>query len=373
VTGLSSQGGPPAPVLLTGEDVALGEAPSLVDLATEAALVDGSAEHALKLASQLADVALPGGGATVRRWETLATLGAHDLTAARVCEVQLDALAILAEAATAGFVPVSVLDAAKRETWGVFAAEGPAGRLRSVGQRAGDDSGGGSRLDGVKPWCSLAGSLSRALVTAFEARGGRRLYAIDLTDPSVDVEPAAWVSRGLADVPSGPIACRHVAATPVGPTGWYLDRPGFWWGGIGVAACWYGGAVGLARRLQQGVARAVGSDRPPDQLAYAAIGRVDACLHAARATLSDAAAAADSMVDRDDAREIALRARAVVANAVDIVLTTVGHAMGPAPLTFDDWHARHVADLQVYVRQHHAERDDALLGQLVAAGPALSL
>ena len=42
-------------------------------------------------------------------------------------------------------------------------------------------------------------------------------------------------------------------AEPVGPPGGYTGRPGFTHGGVGVAACWYGGAraVGdtlLARR-----------------------------------------------------------------------------------------------------------------------------
>ena len=41
------------------------------------------------------------------------------------------------------------------------------------------------------------------------------------------------------------------------------------------------------------------------------------------------------------------------------------HALGPAPLAFDPDHARRVADLQLYVRQHHAERDEAALGAQV--------
>ena len=35
-------------------------------------------------------------------------------------------------------------------------------------------------------------------------------------------------------------------------------------------------------------------------------------------------------------------------------------------LTVDEAHARRVADLRVYLRQHHAERDLARLGRLVA-------
>ncbi|MDQ1528211.1 MAG: hypothetical protein QOH77_1, partial [Actinomycetota bacterium] len=32
----------------------------------------------------------------------------------------------------------------------------------------------------------------------------------------------------------------------------------------------------------------------------------------------------------------------------------------------DNEHAKRVADLQLYIRQHHAERDDESLGALVA-------
>ena len=55
----------------------------------------------------------------------------------------------------------------------------------------------------------------------------------------------------------------------------------------------------------------------------------------------------------------------MVAGAVEQTLTQVGHALGPGPLAFDEEHARRVADLQFYVRQHHAERDLAALGNAV--------
>jgi hypothetical protein len=44
----------------------------------------------------------------------------------------------------------------------------------------------------------------------------------------------------------------------------------------------------------------------------------------------------------------------------------VGRALGAAPLGHDADHARNVADLTVYIRQHHAERDFEALGRAVA-------
>ena len=296
----------------------------------------------LTLAARLTTVApAPARGATARRWELLATLGAADLTAARVVEAHLDAIAILAEAAS---------DAGQGgSTWGVFAAESANVRL---------DAAGGV-VNGVKPWCSLASVLSNALVTAHTPRG-RQLFAIDLRHPGVRPDVGAWHARGLVNVPSGPVAFDNVPATPVGDTGWYLTRPGFAYGGLGVAACWYGGAVGLARTLAL-------SRRPADQIGMWHNGSVDVNLHRARTALLDAATRVDAgAATGEDGQVLALRVRATVAECTEQVLASVAHALGPAPLARDADHARRVSDLGLYVRQHHAERDLATLGGLLS-------
>ncbi len=57
--------------------------------------------------------------------------------------------------------------------------------------------------------------------------------------------------------------------------------------------------------------------------------------------------------------------RAAVADCCERVLTRVDHALGPAPLVTEADHAARVADLRLYLRQHHAERDEAALGRAV--------
>jgi hypothetical protein len=47
------------------------------------------------------------------------------------------------------------------------------------------------------------------------------------------------------------------------------------------------------------------------------------------------------------------------------VLDRTGRALGAGPLSRDEAHGRRVADLTVYLRQHHAERDLAALGRMV--------
>ncbi|MEO8888316.1 MAG: acyl-CoA dehydrogenase [Jatrophihabitantaceae bacterium] len=276
----------------------------------------------------------------------MAEVSGQDLTVGRILEAHSDALAILAEAGEDG----------AEGAWGVFAAEGPGVRLEAEVQ---DRS---FVLTGTKPWCSLAGELDRALVTAHVGEQ-RQLFAVDLRDRSVQVEPpSGWVARGLREVPSAPV---HFAATParaVGEPGWYLARSGFAWGGIGVAACWYGGAVAMSRTLQRAAKRG-------DELLALHVGLVDAVLHGAASTLGDAARQIDDGGAQGPAGELlALRVRAVVAEAVERTMSQVAHALGPAPLAFDEVHSRRVADLQLYVRQHHAERDLAALGHALLEG-----
>jgi alkylation response protein AidB-like acyl-CoA dehydrogenase len=321
--------------------------------ATHAAATESgrSATAALALAETYGRrLPLPGSGGTAARWRLLAELAAIDLTVARVVEAHADALATLAEAG----------EDLPDGTWGVFAAEAPDARLEAA------PTDGGVRLTGAKPWCSLAGSLDSALVTAHSG-GDRGLYAVDLHHPSVTADPPQrWVARGLTAVPSAPVHFAGTPARPVGAAGWYLTRPGFAWGGLGVAACWLGGARALAATLRAAAATRTG----PDAAVYAMqVGAVDVGLYAAAACLGDAAERIDQdRVGGDAAQLLALRVRSVVARAAEETVERVGHALGPAPLAFDEEHARRVADLQLYVRQHHGERDLAALGRSLLAG-----
>lgn len=285
----------------------------------------------------------PGCGQTAQRWAMLAAAAEGGLTAARVLEAHSDALAILAEAG----------EPEPGGAWGVFAAEAPGAEL------AQKSDGAELRLVGTKPWCSLGGVLDFALVTASVGEQ-RQLFAVDLQHPTVTAEPPeVWVARGLSTVTSGPVHFDGTPARPVGAPGWYLDRPGFAWGGMGVAACWYGGAIGLYDTLRR-------RSRGRGELGGLHVGTVDVALHAAEAVLATAAQAVDAGTATGAAGErLTLRVRGVVAQAVETTLRQVGHALGPAPLAFDEEHARRVADLELYVRQHHAERDLAALGRSV--------
>jgi len=310
-----------------------------------------SISAAIELAVELGpSLPLPGAGKTAALWATLATIAAADVSVARVVEPHLDALAILGQLPVAA--DLGAVGAHGRSAWGVFAAEGAGQRVTATSR---DESW---VLDGVKPWCSLAGRLSHALVTA-HTPGGRRLFAIDLAHDGVRLRHGGWSARGLPRVESGPIELRSVPAVPIGGDGWYLSRPGFAWGGIGVAAVWWGAAVGIARTLDDGV-RA----RDPDQIALMHLGATDVQVEIGRLAVSAAAASVDrGEPDRGETRILAGRTRSIVAGSAEEIIRRCAHAMGPAPLALDARHAGRVADLELYLRQDHAERDEAQLGR----------
>ena len=311
---------------------------------------DTAAAFAHAVRSGRLDLPLAGCGRTRERWAVLAGLAEEDLSLARLAEGHTDAIAILAE------LGASPPPAGSR--WGVWAAQPPGPGLIAT------RTGHGWRLDGTKQYCSGARSCTDALVTAV-APDGNRLFAVSTRDLSP--VPGSWPATGMAASDTLDVEFTNISAQPVSEPGRYTSRPGFAHGGAGVAACWYGGARGVGRTL---LAAAAERDVGPHALAH--LGAVDSALHPARSALDAAAGEIDAdPADREGGRLRALRLRALVEATATEVMHRVGRALGAGPLGRNEAHSRRVADLTVYLRQHHAERDLAELGALVAAsGPA---
>ncbi|WP_425357893.1 acyl-CoA dehydrogenase family protein [Pseudomonas asplenii] len=290
---------------------------------------------------------LPGQGKTLQRWQKLAQVAGHDLSLAKLYEGHTDALAILAEC-----------DARHLEDphiWGVWAAEPPFASTRIVARR-----GLQLQLRGRKAWCSGAHHIDRALLTAWDEEGRQQLVAIHLNEPTQHLDASTWHAVGMADTGSVELEFRDTPAYPVGQPGRYLERPGFWHGGAGIAACWYGASEALAEHLRQYCCT-----RRSDPHANAHLGAVEASLCAARATLRECAAWIDAHPQAEASVPVR-RLRAVVEEAASNVSAHVGRALGASPYCRDPHFARLAADLPVYLRQSHAERDLAELGHQVA-------
>ena len=293
---------------------------------------------------------LPGAGHTAARWSALTRACRTNLSAGRLLEAHVDADAILAET---GHSRVGA-----GELWGVWASEPPRPLLDAERERD------AWILHGEKTWCSGASLCTHALVTA-RADGTSRLFAVDLRVPGAEPGHGGWRNAGMAGTNTESVAFDGVPARPVGAARDYLDRPGFWHGACGVAACWCGGALSVAEPLSE---RARSGRADPHQLAH--LGGVDAALAAGRWALGSAAAGVEAPPGAQPAdRRRAQRLRAVIERTATEVVDRVGRALGAAPLATDGAHARAVADLLVYLRQSHAERDLQALGEIAGAEP----
>lgn len=311
---------------------------------------------ALLVRTGLDRLPLPGGGATLLRWQALAAVAAADLSLAKLYEGHTDALAIFAE------LGVPAHSDAPAAIWGVWAAEAPQGRAIIDNVASAPD--GGVTLNGAKCWCSGAAGATDALLTAWHADGrGPQLVSVSLRQPGVRVSDAAWHAVGMAGSASLDVAFDRARARLVGQPGAYLGRPGFWQGGAGVAACWYGGAVAIAGALRSAVMQAAPPAASPFR--HAALGRVDAALQATAALLRQGAAWIDAN-PMADASAVALRSRLGAEESATLALAEVGRALGATPFCRDARFARAAADLPVFIRQSHAERDFAALGERVA-------
>lgn len=294
---------------------------------------------------------LPGQGNTLRRWQTLARVAGCDLALAKLYEGHTDALAILAECGAAHYVAEG--------TWGVWAAEPPDARTFITARE-----GAQVRLNGRKAWCSGALQIDRALITAWDEDGQTQLVAIELSQPSQGLNIEHWQAVGMATTASVDVEFTDAPATLVGSPGQYLSRAGFWQGGAGIAACWYGAAEALADYLREHCRKP-----RPDPHANAHLGAVDAALFGARAALRECAAWIDRQPGADASFEVR-RTRAQVEQAVEQVISHVGRALGATPFCRSGHFARLSADLPVFLRQSHAERDLAVLGEQSAQVPA---
>ena len=300
---------------------------------------------------------LPGHGATLKRWQALETVARHDLALVKLFESHTDALAILNEIDTRHAPRPGVL-------YAVWASEA---RVDPIVVRARDEATADEHrdtthvlIDGRKSWCSGAEVVDAALMTATAPGGLRYLVEVRLASPGIRIDRDRWQAVGMQGSGSFDVVCTAVPARIVGPVGGYLDRPGFWHGGAGVAACWYGAAAAVGSRVRD---LQVGRDEPH---ALAHLGAIDAALAAGAALLRETAAAIDAAPARD-AMRVVLRARGAVADLTEVVLHHALRAIGPGPLCNEPDLARHVADLPVFVRQCRAEHDQVAQARALLA------
>ena len=293
---------------------------------------------------------MPGEGATLDRWRALAVVAQFDLSLAKLYEGHTDALAIFEEIGQdSSLIPYGTLC--------VWAAEAPSGRAHiKLGEN------GDLLLSGSKHWCSGALTADYALLTAWDADGtGPHLVSLDLHQPGIGVDCSKWKAVGMAKSMSVNVSFKSVNCERVGQVGEYLNRPGFWHGGAGIAACWYGGTVGIASALRQSLS-AAGADK--SGYGSAALGKIELALKETASILKQSAQWIDDY-PLADASHAALLSRLSAEKCAKLVMDEAGRAVGAGPFCLDEKFAQAIADLTVFIRQSHYERDFAALGERV--------
>jgi hypothetical protein len=286
-------------------------------------------------------IPLPGSGHTEERHRRLFEVGREDLSLARLAEAHWDALAILAEA---GHKPDT------GTIYGVWAAEAPDKILRM----------NGLSISGIKPFCSGAGIIDRALVTVKEPKA--LLVDVDLRvrKESLNFDDGMWNTSAFAETKTSVATFDAVAfkgVDVIGNVGFYLQRPGFWHGACGPAACWAGGAAGILDWAMK--------QKRNDPHTLAHLGAMKADIWSLQSCLQTAGHEIDatwSSVEAAQSRAMILRH--IVEQSCTDVLRRLGRAYGPHPLAIDAAMARRYQELDLYIRQSHAERDLETLGSI---------
>jgi hypothetical protein len=234
--------------------------------------------------------------------------------------------------------------------YGVWASEIPGEGLKL------ERSEGGLRVSGSKRFCSGAGIVERALVST----GAPEFLLLEVdVRPSAEVtlDASGWVTGAFKMTQTAAVSfdCAPVIAVPGGPR-WYVERSGFWNGACGPAACWAGGALGL-------VDVALRSKRA-DAHTLAHLGAMQANAWAMQSWLATAGAEIDAVPREAGAAQArALTVRHLVEQACTDTLRRFARAYGPQPLAMDAEVSRRYQELDLYLRQSHAERDLEELGR----------
>jgi hypothetical protein len=289
------------------------------------------------------DLPLPGGGATPLRHQRLMEIGQEDLTLARLAEAHWDAVAILAEAGR---------QSEPNQLYGVWASEKPGEALELK------SSASGMTISGSKMFCSGAGLVDRALVLVGIPMS--LLVEIDLrrNAPNTRFDGTGWKTRAFGETNTSNVVFEEATVTEadvIGDPGWYTDRPGFWHGACGPAACWAGGAIGLVDFAMR--------QKRDDAHTLSHLGAMFASSWGLKPYLDQAGKEIDVDPKNVDEAEVrALSLRHLIEQLCTDVLRRIPRAFGPYPLAMDEAVSLRYQELDLYLRQSHAERDLDRLG-----------
>jgi alkylation response protein AidB-like acyl-CoA dehydrogenase len=283
--------------------------------------------------------------------EDLCAIGYRDLVLGRLIEGHGNALALISRCGTERQRDAATAEAAAGALFGVWNTAPPDG-VHIVA--AGD---GLVELQGRKTFCSGAGTVARALITARDANGRSQMLLVPADRVPLRIDRDSWDPLGMLESDSFAVdftGVRLDAEALIGALGDYDAQPWFGAGAARFVAVQAGGIERLADELAAfAVRRAFGDDAV--QMA-----RLGECVIAARTAVQWVRAGAqawqawDDRPSDDNARLLQTTvdaARAATERAALDVLERVERAVGARGLLAPEPFAALVRDLRMYLRQ----------------------
>jgi len=268
----------------------------------------------------------------------LRELARVDLCLGRLVEGHADAVRILDQADEK---PASGV-------YGVWAS-------RSVGTGVRAVRGAGRwRLQGQVRFASGIDLIDRALVPGWVDEDTHLLFDVPLGE--VQPDRRTWRTSAMDASRSFTVKVDTVADDPIGPENFYLARPGFVVGGLQVAAVWAGGVAGVVELVATGL-----RDFRPGAHQLRRLGAMEQASWTAETAVAHAVRriAETSTVPVADITA----ARSAVVAAGEQVIDEAGRIVGPGGLSSHARLARTLADLGIYLRQHHVDLIYEALGR----------
>lgn len=316
----------------------------------ETASAEVKSKLRISLLYQLINVAknlpYPASGQTYQRWQLFAQIAGVDLSLAKLFESHCDALSILNE--------LGYQQEIDNKTWAVWAADGGPAPLQVTNDLC----------SGIKPWCSGAEFIQKALMSYKDQQGQAQLCIADLSHPSITTDLSHWHAVGMHATQTAQVSFENTPVKAIGQPNSYLNRPGFWHGAAGVAACWYGAAVRLAGYLQESC------QANPNPYKKLYLGEVAQQLEIIKHYFQHVAELIDHKPTLSHEREIRIL-RAQTEQCCLSVIERVGKALGARPFCEDATFAQLMADLPVFIRQSHAAFDYEQIAELCVSEQSL--
>jgi hypothetical protein len=289
--------------------------------------------------------------------QTLHDVARVDVCLARLVEGHADGLRIIDQA---GARP-------RAGVYGVWASRSAGTGLRTeyagVEPRSGPDADGGRRLYGELRFASGIDLIDRALAPAALDDHHQLLFDIDATDVVADESSWATAAMDASRSLTVDVDTVTVEQDQIGGVDFYLARPGFVVGGLAVAAVWAGGARHVVDAVSAGLRAFPAS---PHQLRR--LGLMEQSAWTAELAVASTARSLPSLSPDQVGEQIA-RARTAVVLACDTVLGEAPLIVGPGGLSRNARLARVLADLGIYVRQHHLDNELTRLGAAALETP----